>query len=188
MLVGLCWFMVFPCLVSKPGSWHWHPGALAFVVKRMFGFGLLGGPLCEEFGWRGFLQSRLQERLPPWLAGVCVGVMWAGWHWPLFLVAGWASSSPLVFMLIMTGLSLVMAAGFNASGRVVPVAILMHSAFNAAPHALGDYLRGVTLREYPPGDWLIAGAFLLGGAVAALVTRGELFASRPGDRRGLGGA
>ena len=64
----------------------------------------------------------------------------------------------------------------------------MHSAFNAAPQALGDDLRGVALREYPPGDWLIAGAFLLGGAVAVLATRGELFASRQGDSRGLEGA
>jgi membrane protease YdiL (CAAX protease family) len=177
-LVAFCWFVVFPCLASKgsPMSWRWHPGALSAVLGAMFGLNLLAGPLFEEFGWRGFLQSRLQELFAPWFAAVCVGLMWAAWHLPLFFVSGWTSASPLVFLLIMTGLSVVMALGFNASGRLVPVAILMHSAFNASPRALGDYLQGVALRDYPSGDWLIAASFLLSGAVAVLLTRGELLA------------
>jgi membrane protease YdiL (CAAX protease family) len=148
----------------------------------MFGPNLLAGPLFEEFGWRGFLQSRLQEFVPPWFAAVCVGLMWAAWHSPLFLVAGWTSSSPLVFLLIMTGVSLVVAVGFNASGQLVPVAVLMHSAFNASPRALGDYLQGVAVRSYPPGDWLVAAAFLIAGAGVALLTGGKLLANGPHDR------
>jgi membrane protease YdiL (CAAX protease family) len=177
--VAACWFVVFPCLATTGGfrPWHWHPRALSAVVGSMFGLGILGGPLFEEFGWRGFLQSRLQEQMAPWLAGLCVGVMWAAWHGPLFLVAGWSSASPPAFVAILTGLSLVIAAGFNGSGRLVPVAVLMHSAFNASPRALGDYLQGSVIRDYPPGDWLIAAALLLSGAVAVLLTRGRLLAA-----------
>jgi len=177
-LVGFCWFIVFPRLVSEgnPISWRWHPGARLAVVGAMFGLNLLAGPLFEEFGWRGFLQSHLQELLPPWLAAICVGFMWAAWHSPLFLVEGWTSASPLVFLLVMTGMSLVLAVGFNASGQLVPVAVLMHSAFNTAPRALGNYLQGVALRSYPPGDWLAAGAFLISGAAMVLVTGGKLLA------------
>ena len=58
----------------------------------------------------------------------------------------------------------------------------MHAAFNASPRALGDYLQGVTLRSHPPGDWLVAAAFLISGGVAVLLTRGRLLANDPHSR------
>lgn len=45
----------------------------------MFNYNLLGGPLFEEPGWRGFLQPRLEEIMHPWgcrhLCGNNVGRM-----------------------------------------------------------------------------------------------------------------
>lgn len=43
---------------------------------------LVGGGK-EEFGWRGWLQSALQQHISPLLAAVIVGVVWAIWHLPL---------------------------------------------------------------------------------------------------------
>jgi membrane protease YdiL (CAAX protease family) len=97
----------------------------------------------------GLLQSRLQQILPFSAAAVCVGVLWAAWHLPLFLFRGWSSAPPAVFVLIMIGLSLVMAFAFNVSGGSVAVAILMHSAFNASPRFLEGYLNSVPTRDYP---------------------------------------
>ena len=37
---------------------------------------IAGGPLGEEFGWRGFLLPKLEERLRPDLSGIIVGVVW----------------------------------------------------------------------------------------------------------------
>jgi membrane protease YdiL (CAAX protease family) len=62
--------------------WHWHPAVLTGLFAWMFSYNLLGGPLFEEFGWRGFLQARLQQVMPPWVAAICVGVLWAAWHAP----------------------------------------------------------------------------------------------------------
>ena len=176
LLVFICVFLIFPALVSKgdPRTWHWHASALAAIPGYMFGYNLLGGPLFEEFGWRGFLQSRLQRLLPPWVAAICVGTMWAVWHFPLFLVRGWTSASPLEFLLIMTGLSLVMAFGFNASGQSIITAVLMHSAFNVFPLRIGDYLQGTALRGDRAGHWLISCSFWLVGVVLLLLTRGNL--------------
>ena len=97
LLVLFVWFAVFPAIISKgsPESWHWHFAALAGLWPSMFDYNLLGGPLFEEFGWRGFLQPRLQQLLPPWAATIAVGILWAAWHLPLFLVP-WTSASPLV--------------------------------------------------------------------------------------------
>ena len=76
LLVLLCFFGIFPALISKggPGSWDWHPSALAGLWLPMFNYNLLGGPLFEEFGWRGFLQARLQQAMPPWAAAICVAM------------------------------------------------------------------------------------------------------------------
>ena len=110
LLVLLCMFLLFPAFISKgdPRAWHWHIGALVGLWVPMFNYNLFGGPLFEEFGWRGFLQSQLQEVLPPWIAAIVVGIMWAAWHLPLFFV-GWSSASPLVFAFIVTALSVLMA-------------------------------------------------------------------------------
>jgi membrane protease YdiL (CAAX protease family) len=47
---------------------------------------ILGGPLGEEIGWRGFGVSKLVEQgRRPLAAALIIGVIWAGWHLPLFL-------------------------------------------------------------------------------------------------------
>ena len=79
LFVLLCMFLLFPAFISKgdPRAWHWHIGALVGLWVPMFNYNLFGGPIFEEFGWRGFLQSQLQEVLPPWIASSFVGIMWA---------------------------------------------------------------------------------------------------------------
>jgi uncharacterized protein len=177
LLVLLVFFFVFPALISKgsPRTWHWHIGALAGIWIPMFNYNLLGGPLFEEFGWRGFLQSRLQETLAPWIAAICVGIMWAVWHLPLFLV-GWSSAPPLVFMLMLVSLSVVMATAFNASGQAVVVAILMHSAFYASSRFIPDFMQNVPTREHPSPEMLLSSSFLLVAAAAVVFTRGRISA------------
>ncbi len=176
LLILFCFFGVFASLISRgnPMTWHWHLSAFAGILVPMFNYNLFGGPLFEEFGWRGFLQTRLQKAMPPWIAAVCVATMWAAWHLPLFLVHGWTSASPLNFLLILTGLSMIMALAFNASGGSVMVAILMHSTFNSSPRCLPGFLGSTTLREQPSGELLIAISFLLVGTTAVALTHGRL--------------
>jgi uncharacterized protein len=178
-------FVIFPALISKgsPAGWHWHPAVLAGLWLPMFNYNLLGGPLFEEFGWRGFLQARLQKAMTPWVAAICVGILWAAWHFPLFLVH-WSSASPLTYVVIVIGLSSLMAYAFNASGQSVVVAILMHSAFNAASRFLGPFLGETPTREHPSGELLIAFAFLITAIFVVVLTRGRLRApASRGSRR-----
>jgi membrane protease YdiL (CAAX protease family) len=133
----------------------------------------LWGPLFEEFGWRGFLQSRLQRTLPPWVAAVVTGILWAFWHLPLFLM-GWGGVSFPLFLLILVGVSLIIAFAFNASGRVIFVAILMHSAFNAANRFLSGFLGNLPTRQYFSEGLVIALSFLLLAIVLVMMTRGRM--------------
>jgi membrane protease YdiL (CAAX protease family) len=69
LAILFCRFFLFAALITKggPAAWHWHPSALAGILIPMFNYNLFGGPLFEEFGWRGYLQSHLQQMFPPWM-------------------------------------------------------------------------------------------------------------------------
>lgn len=91
--------------------------------------------LAEQLGWRTWLQQGLQERFSGWVAGMLVGIVWAVFHWPLFL-----SGSPSVhanlpfasFVVLTTAVSVVLAGLFNAArGSVVPV-VVGHVAWNVS--------------------------------------------------------
>jgi uncharacterized protein len=168
---------VFSALSTQggPAAWKWHIGALRGIWIPMFNYNLLGGPLFEEFGWRGFLQSRLQCSLSPWISAVLVGLMWAVWHLPLFIL-GWGGVTFPLFMMIQVGVSVIIAFAFNASGESVIVAILMHSAFNAANRFIPAFLGNVSTRQSPSEGLLIALSFLLVAVVLVVVTLGLLCA------------
>jgi len=180
MLVVFCFLIVSPVLRAKgaPDSWHWHFGVFPELWAVIYSYSLPGGPLGEEFGWRGFLQARLQESLPPWIAAIVVAVMWSAWHWPLSFIPGWTTATPMMFLSIMTGLSVVMAFGFNASGKSAVVAILMHSAFNTSSMFGDRFTAGTPMREYPSPESFVALGFFLVGAVLVLLTRGQLSVPR----------
>jgi membrane protease YdiL (CAAX protease family) len=180
MLIIFCFLFISPALGAKgaPNSWHWHFNVFPELWGVMLSYSLPGGPLCEEFGWRGFLQARLQESLPPWIAAIVVAIMWVAWHWPLFFLPGWSTATPTVFLFILTGLSVVMAFAFNASGKSVVVAILMHSGFNTSGMFGDRFTAGTPMHEHPSPELFIGLAFWLVGIGLVLVTRGHLSAPK----------
>jgi len=72
-------------------------GVPAFVWLVLVSFShtlLLGGPLGEELGWRGFLLPRLLQRHGPMAASLILAVVWALWHAPIDLTAGFLVQGP----------------------------------------------------------------------------------------------
>lgn len=45
-------------------------------------------PVLEELGWRGYALDQLQRTRTALAAGLILGVIWAAWHLPLFLIEG----------------------------------------------------------------------------------------------------
>ena len=93
---------------------------------------VIGGQAGEELGWRGFALPRLASRFGLGGASVVLGILWATWHLPLFLVPAadtFGQSFPLYFLQV-TALSVVIA-WVCASVRwsLVPV-MLLHAAVN----------------------------------------------------------
>ncbi len=130
---------------------------------------LFGGPLGEEFGWRGFALPALAARSGWRWASIGTGVIWGLWHLPLFYMAGTAQSglpmSP--FLASSVALSVFMARlCADACYSILP-AIALHLPVNWGSMVLPVMPEGGRIRPYA-----IAVTFLILIAVAALVRPG----------------
>jgi uncharacterized protein len=136
---------------------------------------ILGGPLFEEPGWRGFALPRLQPLHGPLVGTLILGLLWALWHLPEFLVPSWAEQSGgsgflaiVKFVFIAIAFAIVTTWVFNNTKGSVFMAILVHASIDtfslpigglASPSAVGNSIL------------LSFGVFAL---VLVVLTRGQL--------------
>ena len=96
------------------------------VLPAMAHYFFLG--TLEEFGWRGVALPLLQRKMAPFWAGLVVGIIWAVWHTPAFLMSGtvydnW-SILPLFGGIIV--LSIIITPLFNNARGSLLIAYLYH--------------------------------------------------------------
>ena len=117
-------------IAASPASRH-----LLMTVVNLPLILLLGGPLGEEFGWRGYALPALQDRLGWRAASLGLGLVWGVWHLPLFFIDGTAQAHiPLpLFLLSVVALSVVFAWLVNRTAGSVVAALLFHTAINFWP-------------------------------------------------------
>lgn len=95
------------------------------------------GPLCEELGWRGYLQPKLLTHHPPWLTAVLIGTVWCFWHIPLSFTPGTTpelstASAWLLYWADTIFVAVIMLAiVIQANGSVI-AAMLFHWMSNIA--------------------------------------------------------
>ncbi len=99
------WQQVFPALL------------LAFFLGTL-----------EEFGWRGLALPLLQRKMSPFWAGLTVGIIWAAWHIPAFLLSGTAFDawSPVPYFGGVIALSIIITPMFNSARGSLLIAYLWH--------------------------------------------------------------
>lgn len=117
---------------------------LFFVVNT-----LLGGPIAEELGWRGFAQDRMQGFLSPNQTGLAIGFLWSLWHLPLFylLPQGVGHMPILPYFISMMAMGVIFSWFYNQTRGSVLLAILLHGGMNFAEGFLGaDLLQDDMLR------------------------------------------
>jgi membrane protease YdiL (CAAX protease family) len=109
--------------------WLDEPLSLAIVF---FGILILGGPLQEEFGWRGYALPRLQLRFNALVSGLIMGAIWFIWHLPLFFISGEAYyQSPMLAVLpAMVLLTILFTWIFNNTGGSIFAALIFHTTYN----------------------------------------------------------
>ena len=84
-------------------------------------------------GWRGFLLPRLQTRFNPLVSTILVGVVWALWHLPLWLIPGsvWQESIPYgAFALITISSSFLYTWVVNNTDGSMLMAFIIHFTMN----------------------------------------------------------
>jgi membrane protease YdiL (CAAX protease family) len=155
-------------------------GGPSYLVSYLATFVLvtvLGGPLFEEIGWRGFALPRMERLHGPLLASLILGVLWALWHLPDFLVPSWAASSGgggivgiTLFTLTAITFTIVITWVFNNTRASLLLAILVHASI--------DTFGGTLAAIFPARAVASAFPYMIGFGVVAIVlivlTRGRL--------------
>jgi uncharacterized protein len=182
MLVGtMVYSMELPNLAALGGPSYLLGYLASFALVTV-----LGGPLLEEIGWRGFALPRMERLHGPLLASLILGVLWALWHLPEFLVPSWAASSGggsilsiILFIVFAITVTVVITWVFNNTRASVLLAILVHSSIDTFT---------IPLAAIFPA-WAIASALPLtigfGVVAVALIvlTRGRLDYGRLAEAR-----
>ncbi|WP_445185149.1 CPBP family intramembrane glutamic endopeptidase [Pseudonocardia sp. Cha107L01] len=187
--VNLRWYLfvllVIPAIevlgaIVLPGVLaSYQPLTLSLILSYPVAFistFVLGGPLGEEPGWRGFALSRLQSRYGPLVGSLILGVLWACWHLPLFWSGVWTPPTIpniVMFILMITALTTIMTWVFNNATGSLLITMLMHASFNTfANRIVAPLFPAPILNEYGLLPTLVGF-----GAVALLLvalTRGRL--------------
>lgn len=125
---------------------------------------IFGGPLGEEFGWRGYALPALSARMGWRRASLIIGAAWALWHLPLLFMAGTPQADlPIALFVASTvGLSVVMARLSVDTGFSVLPAILLHSVINWWSMAVPIMPKGGDTQAYS----LVAGIAIVVALVA----------------------
>lgn len=131
--------------VAWPG-WAALPLLLAVRI-------VVGGPLGEELGWRGFLLPRLLPRLGPLGASLAIAPLWFAFHLPVFL-AGPATGQrpPLLFLLWVVPLSVLHTWLYLRARRSVAVVVVFHGVVDTAASLLFPLFTG---SDYTRLWWLL---------------------------------
>jgi len=138
---------------------------------------LIIGPLSEEIGWRGYALGRLQTRWNALTSSLIVGLVWALWHLPLFMMVGTSQHEmgvPFIgFLIKIMASSILYTWLYNNTKQSLWSAILLHWLYTYAAQVL---LAGVT--RSPLYDWLEYLPYVTMAAIVVLIWKAQPL-SRP---------
>lgn len=115
--------------VSEAKGMYWFIPFIFFLVLAT------SGPLQEEFGWRGYVLPRLQAKYSPFISSLILGVIWAAWHLPQFLVppekTGMFYVTPIwSFILTIISTSIIFTWVYHHTNGSILAMLLLHTQMN----------------------------------------------------------
>ncbi len=130
----------------------------------------------EEAGWRGYMTPYLVEKLGKTAGLIISGIIWAVWHFPLIIFAGYeygvgyfgAPYTGLAGMcLFATALGIILSLMYEKAGSIWTCAIF-HGAINAIA-VLGLYFTHAGTTEYLLGPVLPGVISIIPTAIFAVI-------------------
>jgi membrane protease YdiL (CAAX protease family) len=152
--------------LAEFGNW---PGLLILFPLTL----LIGGPLGEEPGWRGYALPRLQTGRYALAGSLILGALIALWHLPLLLTSEEPVPAGAFFPEIIAGMIVISWVYNNTQGSVL-LAALIHTSHNAIEGFFGGMFSGADLTTL---YWLLAGVWVL-TAIAVVLVTGPVHLSR----------
>ena len=106
------------------------------LYPAAFGAHFIFGPLFEETGWRGFALPRTQHRFGPLKGTLLLGLLWAGWHFFLYVPA-WFSDGTVtgvigaaIFVCFTVSISVMFTWLSNNTRASLLLVMLLHGSIN----------------------------------------------------------
>jgi membrane protease YdiL (CAAX protease family) len=132
----------------------------------------------EEFGWRGYMLTRLVTVFGPWALPLS-GVIWGLWHVPLILSGIYATgpnpwASALLFVVAITAGGVLIGWLRLRSGSVWP-AVLAHASWNVIIQGVFDWSTPASRPGGAAAVWVGESGYLV---VATLVLTAILVMAR----------
>jgi membrane protease YdiL (CAAX protease family) len=128
MLILIVPLVFYVSAIFKPGPLGtFFPFASVTAYVSALFFMAIKGPI-EEIGWRGLALPLLQRRMAPIWAALVLGIVWAVWHLPAFMLSttpqsAWALTPFLVGTL---ALSVIVTPLFNHSRGSILLPAFFH--------------------------------------------------------------
>jgi membrane protease YdiL (CAAX protease family) len=93
---------------------------LAFFIFALF----------EEIGWMGYAFDPMEERWNALTASIILGIIWATWHIPLYILSGQGPVRIAVQLISLIGIRTLIIWIYNNTGKSVFATILIHAVYN----------------------------------------------------------
>ena len=141
--------------------------AIVWAIPAFFAMLFIGGGQ-EEFGWRGYAQQPLQEKMGVVKGSMLLGALWGLWHLPLWFIPG----DPHIFqpfgafVIFTTAFSVQMAWLYNASGQKFIIPWMMHAINNTILPLFPVYRLEADIPQ--TGLWVYVGINVLVAIIIAL--------------------
>ena len=93
---------------------------------------IIGGPLGEEIGWRGFVLPQLLKSKNVLISSAILFVVWFAWHLPLFWLPGASQyGSPIVpYLIFFAAWSILFTWVYLGTSGSLLSALLLHTSIN----------------------------------------------------------
>ena len=158
-----------------------NPSLLLSIFLPNVLFGLLIPSIGEEPGWRGFALPRLQKLYGPIVGTLILGTLHGIWHLPALLTPlfdPFTIPGFIEFVLTAVAASFLYTWVFNNTGGNVWIAIVLHSAGNAAVKLTSELIpQDVVLSGWLKvldSGWINLIAFGIVAAILVILSRGRL--------------
>jgi len=112
-------------------EWFQTPWMIPVVYVYIL---ILGGPLGEEIGWRGYALKHMLRSLTPFTASLILGIIWTCWHIPAFFIEGSAQQGISFYLYTINTivLTMFMTILFIKSKLNIASAVYFHASANFA--------------------------------------------------------